>query len=551
MASLQQVVERLALAASSFDHTVAVNGTTSSSLSGGPLQRLAVIASMLASTSALRDWALLLVIGSLFEAARRGLSSFWISLVDAFFITAVFDENDSSYQWMLAWLSKQPSWRHVRHVEVSTNSIYSEPGYSNRDSISKEPSYKPAESQSYTLWYKSRWMRVTRVSVSNPGGWSNRESLQLRVFSGRQRILSEIIDEAKKDWLEMQKDSLTVWVSSSDNDWVRLAKRLKRPLSSIVLDPGVQELLVEDAKDFLASKAWYQERGIPFRRGYLLYGAPGSGKTSIIQAIAGELCLDVYVLTLSRSGLDDTSLATLLSGLPSQCILLMEDIDAAFHHGLSRESGSPTATSSPETRSRDGPNGSSNSGDSTSKLSLSGILNAIDGITANEGRILFATTNKYDVLDPALCRPGRMDIRLEFHLASRYQAREIFKRFFASSPVQASEKNDITGDGEPHLIDLTSSAKSQESSQPSLEPSEKSSLLPPLVYSGLSHRSRAPKLSVSELSALADQFAASVPERRLTMAALQGYLMMYKATPFKAVANVSAWVGKELAEMSH
>ncbi|KAI6112998.1 P-loop containing nucleoside triphosphate hydrolase protein [Pisolithus sp. B1] len=550
MASLQQVVEQLALAAASFNQTIAVNGTSpSNTLSGGPFKRLTTITSTLASVSALRDWAFLLVIGSLFEVARRGLSSFWTSLVDAFFITAVFDEEDASYQWILAWLSKQPSWRDIRYVTVSTDTVravYARESYSRRDSILKEPSYMPAESHSYNLWYKSRWMTVTRVPVSNHGGWSSKDSLQLRVFSRRQGLLGTIIEEAKRDWLETQKDSLTVWVSNSDNTWIPLARRLKRPLSSIVLDPGVREFLVEDVKDFLANKAWYQERGIPFRRGYLLYGAPGSGKTSVIQAIAGELCLNVYMLSLSRSGLDDTSLATLLSSLPEQCIVLMEDIDAAFYHGLSREPGLPKGTSSAETGARDRP---PSSGEVAGRLSLSGILNAIDGIAANEGRILFATTNKYDVLDPALCRPGRMDLRLQFHNASKYQARELFKRFFSPSPVEAMGKDDVAVEepdlDAPHLIDLTSPGKSQGSS---LEPSEKSS---PSSYSGLCHRSRAPTLSVHELSALADQFAAGVPERQITMAALQGYLMTYKATPFEAVTGVSGWVEKERAEGYH
>jgi hypothetical protein len=77
--------------------------------------------------------------------------------------------------------------------------------------------------------------------------------------------------------------------------------------------------------------------GIPFRRGYLLYGAPGSGKTSIIHSLAGELGLDIYIISLSKTGLDDTSLNSLISSLPEQCIAIMEDIDAAFTHGLNRE----------------------------------------------------------------------------------------------------------------------------------------------------------------------------------------------------------------------
>lgn len=69
----------------------------------------------------------------------------------------------------------------------------------------------------------------------------------------------------------------------------------------------------------------------------LQYGAPGSGKTSFIHSIAGELGLDVYVISLSRVGLDDSALGELVNELPERCIALMEDIDAAFTHGLNRD----------------------------------------------------------------------------------------------------------------------------------------------------------------------------------------------------------------------
>ena len=111
----------------------------------------------------------------------------------------------------------------------------------------------------------------------------------------------------------------------------------KRPMKSIILDPGVIELVLNDAKDFLASKEWYAERGIPHRRGYLLYGAPGAGKTSLIHSIAGELNLDVYILSLTRMGMDDASLNSTIAELPNQCIVLIEDIDAAFHQGIKRD----------------------------------------------------------------------------------------------------------------------------------------------------------------------------------------------------------------------
>jgi chaperone BCS1 len=107
----------------------------------------------------------------------------------------------------------------------------------------------------------------------------------------------------------MREDKIDLYANEGlSGDWRFVTSRPQRPLQSIVLDAGVKELLISDARDFLRSKAWYSSRGIPFRRGYLLYGAPGSGKTSIIHSLAGELGLDIYIVSLSKVGLDDSTL---------------------------------------------------------------------------------------------------------------------------------------------------------------------------------------------------------------------------------------------------
>lgn len=290
----------------------------------------------------------------------------------------------------------------------------------------------------------------------------------------------------------------------------------------------------------------------------MLYGAPGSGKTSLIHSIAGELELDVYIISLSRSGLDDTGLSELISDLPERCIALMEDIDAALHNSLSRED-TPTP---PNQTAESIPSSPRTPTHTTSKVSLSGLLNALDGIGAQEGRILFATTNKYSSLDPALCRPGRMDLHVEFKLASRYQADELFKRFYLPSPLKTPADDDqepksnpaqshpngsICDGGSTDLIDL--GVPDDVADSPPSSPSacsEKSERVAP-TYTGTRHRGHAPKLSSDQLSALAAQFASAIPEREVSMAALQGYLMSQKSRPSEAAREVSAWLQKELA----
>ena len=307
----------------------------------------------------------------------------------------------------------------------------------------------------------------------------------------------------------------------------------------------------------MKSKQWYADRGvslilllmhlpltlssgIPFRRGYLLYGAPGSGKTSIIHSLAGELGLDIYIISLSKTGLDDNTLNSLIVSLPEHCIAIMEDIDAAFTHGLTRDTElEDPRNRDPRRRGRHGSGddfddyqekgGRSPSEAKDSRITLSGLLNALDGVSAQEGRLLFATTNRYHSLDPALIRPGRMDVHIEFRLASQYQAKELYKRFYfpAASEEVDDEASTDSGYGTPTM----------DGSDP-IGPDE------PLKYSGTlaAYPVRAPKLSKKKVEWLAEQFGARIPEREFSMASLQGYLMSYKTRPFRAVDDIERWV---------
>ena len=91
-------------------------------------------------------------------------------------------------------------------------------------------------------------------------------------------------------------------------------------------------MLVTDVEKFLNGSRWYYDRGIPYRRGYLLHGPPGSGKTSFVLALAGHLDFNICVLSLSDSGMTDDRLNHLLTQAPPRSIILLEDIDAAFNH---------------------------------------------------------------------------------------------------------------------------------------------------------------------------------------------------------------------------
>jgi mitochondrial chaperone BCS1 len=231
----------------------------------------------------------------------------------------------------------------------------------------------------------------------------------------------------------------------------------------------------------------------------------------------------------------------------------MEDIDAAFHRGLSRD------TISSEKDPADGKKGNEPNQqqqnkappEAASRITLSGLLNALDGVGAQEGRLLFATTNKYSVLDPALCRPGRMDLHIEFKLASKYQAEELFKCFYVPSDAESSTAPADTtaaGDEESETGSVDSGYNSVAGDKPAEAPTSLPSQTDATSYTGISHRLRAPLLSLSQVSRLAKTFCDTIPDREFSMASLQGYLMTYKTRPLEAAREVGTWIEKERAE---
>jgi chaperone BCS1 len=175
----------------------------------------------------------------------------------------------------------------------------------------------------------------------------------------------------------------------------------KRGADSVLLPRGLKEGLLDDARRFLSAETrrWYADRelrmpgrvwtrltwhtmlgGIPYRRGLLLYGIPGSGKSSMVHVIASELGLAIYTVSLSARGVDDASFLELMGAVPPRSIVLLEDVDAAF---VERSGGSGKPP-----------------------ISFSTLLNAIDGVGAAESRILVLTTNHRERLDEVSVAPA-------------------------------------------------------------------------------------------------------------------------------------------------
>ncbi|KAL8453282.1 hypothetical protein Emag_001948 [Eimeria magna] len=198
---------------------------------------------------------------------------------------------------------------------------------------------------------------------------------------------------------------------------------------------GVAESILADVRRFLSSSSWYLDRGIPYRRGYLLHGPPGCGKSSFVMALAGELKYNICVMNVADPHMTDDRLQYLFATVPPRSLLLLEDIDSAIRRSESAEGqqGEQARLDRPSlTQLSVNPYGARS-------VTFSGLLNALDGVVATEERIIFLTTNQPERLPASLIRPGRVDLKVRIGYATPSQLRKQFLRFLPQADAKAAD----------------------------------------------------------------------------------------------------------------
>lgn len=316
------------------------------------------------------------------------------------------DGRTKAFRHLQAWLHDHPYTRRCRNLAVACTV---REGFHESE---EQPVWLVPGPGSHLLRHRGGWLLLRREAVEADTRQKDREVITLTALSLRRDCLRSFMEELATRY-DLRANSVIVHGPSEFGDWEEIARATRRPLSSVITAPGLAEPLLQDAQIFLERRDWYAERGIPWRRGYLFQGPPGTGKTSLIRALASELNMDLAILDLASSRLDDAALRRYLAAVPSKAALVFEDIDAA----------APTRESA------------------EAKITLSGLLNALDGVAAAEGRLLFMTTNHPERLDPALIRPGRIDRITEIGPLGPADAGRMVLRFHPELPelVQAVE----------------------------------------------------------------------------------------------------------------
>lgn len=320
---------------------------------------------------------------------------------------------------------------------------------------------------SFPFWYKGHLL-ILHCAVKD-----HREDIRISSIGLYPNILKELIEECRGKYLDNIDKKITVF-EHREGEWKKTRLRPIRPISTVIMDKQVQDDLLGDVKDFLNedTQRWYADRGIPYQRGYLLYGPPGTGKSSFSLSLAGEFELDIY--TLQLSGISDSKLMALFAELPPHCIVLLEDVDAA---GMGRRENTDADQENKQ----------------STRVTLSGLLNVLDGVSSQEGRVLVMTTNHIEHLDEALIRPGRTDKKVHFKLADETTSTQLFHTVFKRT-LDFKQPEERFGD--------------------------------------------------ETIDRLAENFASKVPDQVFSPAEVLSFLLERKNSPIDAVNGVKDWVSR-------
>ena len=201
-----------------------------------------------------------------------------------------------------------------------------------------------------------------------------------------------------------------------------------------------KEKLIDQLDFFLNNKEWYLKKGIPYKLGIILYGYPGCGKTSIVKAILNYTKRHGLFINLNNFD-KENEFQNIFSEkkimnhhiADNQRVYIFEEMDTCKITKKRNEDFEeiPDKIETKLVEALIKKNGSDTSIKTASnEMTLGTLLNLFDGIDSSEGTIIIATTNHINKIDPALIRPGRMDIHIELQKCSKITTIQLLEHFY-------------------------------------------------------------------------------------------------------------------------
>lgn len=342
---------------------------------------------------------LLSIMAGMFLSLKSVLKVVWERIQRRIIYTVKIEQTDDLFLYLEKWLIHHHE-KEYRSVIAHIGDIYipdqtgkgMEVPRSTKDddesTISRETIKYRQENDTLIVKLKGSYVKIYkgREKLENASSllslYFDHFSISILFFKSKIKcLLEEVIDFNQQFKKESSRRDVYTW--DGYHNWNRLTDIRMKSFDQVVLPKEMKESLIKDIDEFLVSEKWYEEKAIPYKRGYLFYGTPGNGKTSVSVAMANYLNRSIHTVTISEIT-DDASMRSVFRGVKASAVLLFEDVDTMFDGRKSKKGAS-----------------------------FSTFLNCLDGVFYKHGSIVIMTTNYVNKLDPALIRPGRIDFKAE------------------------------------------------------------------------------------------------------------------------------------------
>jgi len=223
-----------------------------------------------------------------------------------------------------------------------------------------------------------------------------------------------------------------------------------RALDTLIFPHRIKGL-INEIELWRNNRGWYADKGIPWKRGWLLYGPPGTGKTALARAFAEDLNMPIYVFNLAEMSNHELIKSWIDMQVNVPCVALIEDIDNVFHgrENVVRRNGMMSMMFGRDNKKGDNDKNGDGMRDMFAPLTFDCLLNCLDGVERTDGIFTIITTNDLSKIDPALgqprklpdgstefisTRPGRVDKAVELTYMEPADKKMMAKRILGEYP---------------------------------------------------------------------------------------------------------------------
>lgn len=354
---------------------------------------------------------------------RHGAQRLLQALVRRCTVSASIHSEDDLYVPLADWLSKHRFDLFAQRYRVRTpcnDGPLRQPEFGAKVPETDAAIFGP-DYGSYVFRYRRRWILVTVHREGEAGAQNTSQRAQTREFltisylGFSRSLLDDIINNAALIARERSMVALPC-LQGTIYGWEPAGEisRAGPQVCPVVLNGELLEDIEADLGQFFDKREWYEARGIPWRRGYLLHGPPGTGKTSLCRYLARRYGMRIYIVDSAAYKTD--RLGAMLKQVAPRSLVLFEDIDC-YDFENRRTDDSKPASGNDELAN-------------LLKNNIGTLLNAIDGINPPEGMLIVMTSNNPESLDPALVRPGRIDRKVYLGHCTPSHAAKLLRKFF-------------------------------------------------------------------------------------------------------------------------